>query len=186
MDTEKRSEVEIYIFLAISLDGFIARNNGEIDWLEKFNSDDPNEDYGFGEFFKRMDCLVMGRKSFEKVLSFQKWPYTGKPVQILSRTLTSLPAAVSSLAELTPKLSPHELLDYWVGLGWQRIYLDGGEAARSFLECGLVKQLTLTRIPIILGTGKPLFGNTLPEIILKHLHTRSIVSGLVLSDYAVV
>ena len=120
MDTEKRSEVEIYIFLAISLDGFIARNNGEIDWLEKFNSDDPNEDYGFGEFFKRMDCLVMGRKSFEKVLSFQKWPYTGKPVQVLSRTLTSLPAAVSSLAELTPKLSPHELLDYWAGLGWRR------------------------------------------------------------------
>ena len=176
----------IYIFLAISLDGFIARNNGEIDWLEKFNSDDPNEDYGFGEFFKRMDCLVMGRKSFEKVLSFQKWPYMGKPVQVLSRTLTSLPATVSSLAELTPKLSPHELLEYWAGLGWQRIYLDGGEAARSFLECGLVKQLTLTRIPIILGTGKPLFGNTLPEIILKHLYTRSIDSGLVLSDYAVV
>ena len=186
MDTEKRSEVEIYIFLAISLDGFIARNNGEIDWLEKFNSDDPNEDYGFGEFFKRMDCLVMGRKSFEKVLSFQKWPYTGKPVQVLSRTLTSLPAAVSSLAELTPKLSPHELLDYWAGLGWQRIYLDGGEAARSFLECGFVKQLTLTRIPIILGTGKPLFGNTLPEIILKHLHTRSFASGLVQSDYEIV
>ena len=128
----------------------------------------------------------MGRKSFEKVLSFQKWPYTGKPVQVLSRTLTSLPATVSGLAELTPKLTPHELLDYWPGLGWQLIYLDGGEAARSFLECGLVKQLTLTRISIILGNGKPLFGNTLPEIILKHLHTRTIVSGLVLSDYAIV
>ena len=117
MDTEKRSEVEIYIFLAISLDGFIARNNGEIDWLEKFNSDDPNEDYGFGEFFKRMDCLVMGQKSFEK------WPYTGKPVKILSRILTSLPAAVSSLAELTPKQSPHELLDYWAGLGLSLIHI---------------------------------------------------------------
>lgn len=111
IDTQKRSEVETYIFLAISLDGFIARNNGEIDWLEKFNSDDPNEDYGFGEFFKRMD-LVMGRKSFEKVLSFQKWSYSGKPVQVLSRTLTSLPVTVSGLAELAPKLTPHELLDY--------------------------------------------------------------------------
>lgn len=180
MDTQKRSEVEIYIFLAISLDGFIARNNGEIDWLEKFNSDDPNEDYGFGEFFKRMDCLIMGRKSFEK------WPYSGKPVQVLSRTLTSLPATVSGLAELAPKLTPHQLLDYWKGLGWQRIYLDGGEAPRSFLECGLVKQLTLTRIPIILGTGKPLFGNTLPEIILNHLHTKSFASGLVQSDYEVI
>ena len=178
--------MEIHIFLVISLDGLIARNNGEIVWLEKFNSDDPNEDYGFGEFFKRMDCLVMGRKSFEKVLSFQKWPYTGKPVQVLSRTLTSLPAAVSSLAELTPKLSPHELLDYWSGLGWKRIYLDEGDAARSFPECGLVKQLTLTRIPIILGTGKPLFGNMLPEIILKHLYSRSFASGLVQSDYEVV
>ena len=185
MDTEKRSEVEIYIFLAISLDGFIARNNGEIDWLEKFNSDDPNEDYGFGEFFKRMDCLVMGQKSFEKVLSFQKWPYKGKPVNVFSRIVTSLPAAVSSLVELTPKLSPHEPLDYWA-VGWQRIYLDGGEAARSFLECGLVKQLIPTRIPIILGTGKPLFRNTLPEINVKHLHTRSFVSGLVQSDYEVV
>ncbi len=186
MDTQKRSEVEIYIFLAIGLDGFIARNNGEIDWLEKFNSDDPNEDYGFGEFFKRMDCLVMGRKSFEKVLSFQKWAYTGKPVQVLSRTLTSLPAAVSRLAELTSKLSPHELLDYWAGLRWQRVYLDGGEIARSFPECGLVNQLTLTRIPVILVIGKLLFGNTLPEIILKHLHKRSFASGLVKSDYVVV
>ena len=77
MDTQKRSEVEIYIFLAISLDGFIAGNNGEIDWLEKFNSDAPNEDYSFDEFFKRMDCLIIGRKSFEKVLSFGKWPYKG-------------------------------------------------------------------------------------------------------------
>ena len=186
MDTQKRSEVEIYIFLAISLDGFIARNNGEIDWLEKFNSDDPNEDYGFGEFFKRMDCLVMGRKSFEKVLSFQKWPYTGKPVQVLSRTLTSLPPTVSGLAELTPKLTPREHLDHWAGLGWQRVYLDGGETARSFLECGLVKQLILTHIPIISGTGRPLFGNALPAIILKHLHTRSFASGLVQSDYEVV
>ena len=106
--------------------------------------------------------------------------------QVLSQTLTSLPAAESSLAKLTPKLSPHELLDYWAGLGWQRIYLDGGEAARSFLECGLVKQFTLTRIPIILGTGKPLFRNTLPEIIVKPLHTRSFASGLVQSDYEVV
>ena len=186
MDTQKRSEVEIYIFLAISLDGFIARKNGEIDWLEKFNSDDPNEDYGFGEFCKRMDCLVMGRKSFEKVLSFQKWPDIGKPVQVLSRTLTSLPAALSDLVELTPKLTPHELLDYWTGLGWRCIYWDGGEAARSFLKCGLVKKPTLTLIPIILNTGKPLFGNTIPEIILKHLHTRSFALGLVQSDYEVV
>jgi dihydrofolate reductase len=127
-----------------------------------------------------MNCLIMGRKSFEK------WPYTGKPVQVLSQTLKSLPVAVSGLAELAPKLTPHELLNYWKGLGWQRIYLDGGEAARSFLECGLVKQLTLTRIPIILGTGKPLFGNTLPEIILNHLHTKSFASGLVQSDYEVI
>ena len=112
MDTQKRSEVEIYIFLAISLDSCIARNNGEIDRLEKFNSDALNKDYGFGKFFKRMDCLVMILKSFEKVLSFQEWPYTGKPVQVLSQTLTSLPATVSGLAELTPKLTPHELLDY--------------------------------------------------------------------------
>ena len=79
MDTEKRSEVEIYIFLAISLDGFIARNNGEIDWLEKFNSDDPNEDYGFGEFFKRMDCLVIGRKSFKKFSAFKSGLKQGNP-----------------------------------------------------------------------------------------------------------
>ena len=112
MDTQKRSEVEIYTFSAISLDGFITRNNGEIDWLEKFNSDDPNEDYGFGKFFKQMDYLVMGQKSFDKVLSFQKWLYTGKPLHVLSRTLISLPSTVSGLAELTPKPTLHELLDY--------------------------------------------------------------------------
>ncbi len=127
MGTEKRSEAEIYIFLAISLDGFIARNNGEIDWLEKFNSDDPNEDYGFDEFFKRMDCLIMGRKSFEKVLSFEKWPYTGKPVQVLSRTLTSLPVTVSGLAELDTKTDSSRAFGLLEGirmaaylLGWRR------------------------------------------------------------------
>ena len=176
----------IYIFLEISLDGFIARNNGKIDWLEKFKSEDPNEDYGFGEFFRWMDCLVMGRKSFEKVLSSQDRPYTGKPIQILSHTLTTLPFTVSGLAQLTPKLTPPELLDYWKGLRWQRIYFDRGEAARSFLDYGLVKQLTLTRIPIILGTGKPLFENALPEIILRHLYTRSFASGLVQSYYEVI
>ena len=93
---------------------------------------------------------------------------------------------MSGFAELAPKLTPNELLDYWKGLGWQRIYLDGGEAVRTFLEYGLVKQLTLTRIPIILSTGKPLFGNTLPEIFLNHLQTKSFASGLVQSDYEVI
>ena len=71
MDTEKRSEVEIYIFLAISLDGLIARNNGEIDWLENFNSDDPNEDYGFGEFFKRMDAWSWAERALRKFSAFR-------------------------------------------------------------------------------------------------------------------
>ena len=128
----------------------------------------------------------MGRKSFEKVLSFQKWPQTGKPVQVLSRTLTSLPATAPDLAQLTPKLTPHELLDYWTELGWQRIYLDEEEAVRSFLKCSMVNQLTLTRVPIIFSTGKPLFKITLPEIVLRHLHARDFTLGLLQSAYEVI
>ena len=128
----------------------------------------------------------MGRKSFEKVLSFQKWPYTRKPVQVLTRPMTSLPVAVSGLAELTPKLTPPELLNYWKGLGWYRIYLDEGEAVRLFLKCSTVNQVTLTCIPIILSTGKPLFEITLPEIVLRDLHTGDFASGLGQSTHEVI
>ena len=112
--------------------------------------------------------------------------YAGKPVQVLNRPMTSLPVTVSGLAELSPKLTPPELLNYWKGLGWQHIYLDEGEAVRSFLKCGMLNQFTLTRIPIILSTGKPLFEITLPEIVLRNLHTGDFASGLVQSTYEVI
>ena len=100
--------------------------------------------------------------------------------------MTSLPVTVSGLAELTPKLNLPELLNYWKGLGRQRIYLDEGEAVRSFLKCGMLNQLTLTRIPIILSIGKPLFEITLPEIVLRNLHTGDFASGLGQSTHGVI
>ncbi len=99
--------------------------------------------------------------------------------------MTSLPVTVSGLAELSPKLTPPELLNYWKGLGWQHIYLDEEEVVRSFLKCSMLNQLTLS-IPIILSTVKPLFEIVLPEIVLRNLHTGDFALGLGQSTHKVI
>lgn len=173
-----------HVYIGISLDGFIARPNDEIDFLDAF--DVSGEDHGYDAFMAGMDGLVMGRRTFEKVLTFGVWPYE-KPVLVLSRTLTSdaLPDELRDKVELYAG-TPDETLAYLTEKGWKRAYLDGGQVIQSFLRAGLVEDLILTRLPILIGDGVPLFGALEQDIKLQHIETQVFSgSGFVQSRYKV-
>lgn len=169
--------------MATSLDGYVARRDGGLDWLMKQKTE--GEDHGYDAFMASVDGLVMGRGSFETVLSFDKWPYA-KPVVVMSHSLTDddIPEALESRVRLSD-LSPDDLMRQLESEGWTRVYVDGGKIVQSFLRAGLIADITLTRIPILIGEGRPLFGDLERDIDLEHIATRAYPSGLVRSEYRV-
>ena len=156
-------------FIACSLDGLIARPGGELDWLAL--AEEPGEDHGYAAFVSRVDTLVMGRGTFETVRDFPEWPYAGLRAIVLSRTLgeADLPARLHGLLELhsgeLPNLLP--LLD-----GAKGVYVDGGQVLQSFIRAELLDELTVTRLPILLGQGRPLFGPLEADVRWEHVQTR--------------
>ena len=176
--------MKISVFIATSLDGFIARQNGDIDWLVNAGDANDPEDYGYGAFIATVDCIVMGRNTFEKVLSFPEWPYAGKRVVVISRTLNTTPEHAAGKVELSA--GPVEQLAAQLNSeGHGRIYIDGGKTVQSFLRAGLVTDMTLTRIPILIGSGLPLFGELPGDIHLDHIETKTYRSGFVQSLHEV-
>ena len=171
------------VFVATSLDGYLARADGGIDWLEDASSE-TGEDYGFRRFFATVDALVMGRNTFEKVLSFEKWPYGDKPVVVLSSSLTQVPEDAPKTVEIT-SASPAELVQRLSARGAKHLYVDGGVTIQRFLQAGLIHSLTIARIPILLGSGIPLFGTLPGDVLLRHVRTQSYPNGLVQSEYEV-
>ena len=147
------------VFIATSLDGFISRSNGSIDWLNEASAPVPEgEDSGYGEFMSSVDALVMGRNTFEQILSFDgDWPYRTTPVIVLSRQLKSLPVDVPDTVSLSADV-PKRLLQRLSRQGLNHLYIDGGLTIQSFLAAGLIDEITITIIPILIGAGKPLFG----------------------------
>lgn len=176
--------MKVSVFIATSLDGFIARQNGDIDWLMSAGDPDDTEDYGYKAFSDSVDCMVMGRNSLEKVLSFSQWPYEGKRVIVLSSTMKQVPPQVAGKVELYS--GPlQNLVNTLKAEACRRLYIDGGKTIQSFLREGLVTDLTITTIPILLGEGLPLFGTTGRDIKLKHINTEAYPNGFVISTYEV-
>ena len=169
------------VFIATSLDGFIARENGGLDWLPE-NGGEP---HGYDEFMATVDALVIGRKTYETVLGFKKWPYGAKPVTVLSTTLSELNAPDGAVCELF-SCSPSEVMSRLAGRGNNHIYVDGGVTIQGFLRAGLIQRMTITRIPVLLGTGISLFGSVLHDIRFQHMWTKSYRSGMVQSEYALI
>jgi len=167
------------VFIATSLDGFIARANGAIDWLPPGGG----EPHGYDEFMATVDALVIGRKTFETVLTFDTWPYGEKPVFALS----SRPLAPAPLGAVVERMSgdPAEIVSQLAARGIRHVYVDGGITIQRFLEAGLIQRLIITRIPVLIGDGIPLFGVTQRDIALNHVATRQYASGLVQSEYTV-
>jgi dihydrofolate reductase len=172
-----------HVFIATSLDGFIARTDGKIDWL--LSRDAPDEDHGYQDFIKDMDGLVMGRGSFEGVASFEPWPYD-KPVVVLSKTLASSPvpdhlAGRVRFLDMTPKT----VMEMLAKQGWRRVYVDGGQIVQSFLREGLIADMVVTQVPVLIGEGRSLFGPISGDIPLTHVTTQAFPSGLVQSRYRI-
>lgn len=174
-----------HVFIATSLDGFIARSDGAIDWLERVPDD--GDDHGYAAFLARMDGLVMGRATFETVLGFEgPWPYV-KPVVVMSRSLKQqdVPQHLTGAVRVHSG-SPREVLSDLGAEGWTKAYVDGGLLIQSFLADGLIEDLVVTRVPVLLGRGRPLFGDVSGDVVLEHVSTQSFRSGLVQSHYRVI
>jgi dihydrofolate reductase len=167
------------------LDGFIARKNGELDWLDAANATVPEgEDCGYGEFMATVDGLVMGRKTYEQVLTFGEWPYGETPVIVLSRNPIAFPADLPKTVSHS-SAAPRELCDRLSHQGLNHIYVDGGNTIQRFLAAGLVDELTITQIPILLGEGIPLFGPLEKDIQLTCIGAKTFACGFVQVQYKV-
>jgi dihydrofolate reductase len=172
------------VFIATSLDGFIARTNGDIDWLPK-PEDSTEGDYGYDAFVKEIDGIVMGRGTFETVRNFSPWPYP-KPVIVMSRSLGDEALGAELRDRVTvSRLGPSELMHELSDRGWKAAYVDGGQVIQSFLHEGLIDDMVITCIPVLIGAGRPLFGPLAADIRLEHLGTQPYPSGMVQSRYRV-
>lgn len=172
------------VFIATSLDGFIAREDGAIDWLPSGGEAGNSEDYGYQAFFDSVDAIVMGRHTFELILSFPEWPYGDKTVIVLSSQFINVPPFLASKTEVTAA-APTELCQRLVNRGVQHLYVDGGKTIQGFLRAGLIDQFIIAQVPILIGKGLPLFGAIPQDIKLQLMASRAFPNGVVQSQYAV-
>jgi dihydrofolate reductase len=166
--------------MATSLDGFIAREDGALDWLPQGG----DEDHGYNDFFASVDALLMGRKTFEVVLGFTPYPYGSKRVVVCSRTLKleNLPEELQEHVEIRSQ-DVIGVVQSLKAAGTKHVYADGGQIITALLEANLIDQLILTRVPVLLGRGIRLFGQLSHDVQLSHVKTESYPSGLSQSHY---
>jgi dihydrofolate reductase len=167
------------VYVGTSLDGFIARTNGEFDWLSQFANDEAIRAYE--ELINRIDAIVIGRGTFEKVLTFPSWPYE-KPVFVLSTSITEAPENIREKVTIL-SMDPGALLSYLSTIGYSNIYIDGGKVIQSFLKEDLVNELIVSNAPILIGSGIPLFGHLDHDLAFTHIRTDVCSNGLVRSYY---
>ena len=169
------------VFIGTSLDGFIARRSGTYDFLPA----DGGEPHGYVEFMAGIDTLVIGRKTFETVLPFSEWPYAGKRVVVLSSQSLDLSKVRQHRVEQMAG-EPRDIVARLEASGAKSLYVDGGDTVQRFLRAGLIQRLIITRVPVLIGDGIPLFGMVPRDITLEHVATTSYRSGLVKSEYRVI
>lgn len=173
---QKKMEKRNSVFIATSLDGYIADKNGGIDWLHSIPNPD-NNDMGYVEFINGIDALVMGRSTFETVMGFDvPWPYN-KPVYVLSNSLKEIPNSHKEKAYLV-KGTLTEILDQIHEQGYRRLYIDGGTTIRNFLKEDLIDEMILTTIPLLLGGGSPLFGGLPTELKFELIGTKTFLNQI--------
>lgn len=170
------------VFVGTSLDGFIARTDGGLDWLHA-GQEGERPELGYDAFMASVDVVVMGRHTFETVLSFDSWPYA-KPVVVLSsRELAPAPpgATVERMSG-----TPADIVTQLSARGFEHAYVDGGTTIQRFLNAGLIHRLIITRVPVLIGSGIPLFVETPRDIRLRHVATRELAGGAIKSEYEVI
>jgi dihydrofolate reductase len=169
--------MKVSVFVGTSVDGFIARPNGALDFLPE-----ACEPHGYEELMAEIDTLVIGRKTFETVLAFPEWPYGKKRVVVLSSRPLDLSTARGAAVEQMSGPTA-EIVAKLAASGALHLYVDGGITIQRFLRAGLVQHLIITRVPVLIGDGIPLFGSLPGDVRLRHVATQHYPSGLVKSEY---
>ncbi len=164
------------VFIGMSVDGFIARLDGDIEWLTARG--ERSGDTGFDSFMATIDHLIMGRGTYEKVLESGFWAYDGKQILVLSGTLETDDARVRVVRSLDEARS---VLD----ASAQGVYIDGGQVVRSCMREGLVDEITLSRVPVLIGEGKPLFGALPSDVALRLVDNRTLGGGMTQTVYRI-
>jgi dihydrofolate reductase len=167
------------VYIGTSLDGFIARKDGDIEWLTRFGDDKAIKAYE--EFIRRIDAIVIGRGTFEKILTFASWPYETKAF-VLSNSIKELPAMAKQKAALI-SMKPKKVLEHLFTEGFSNIYIDGGKVIQSFLKEDLIDELIISKVPVLIGDGIPLFGHLNTDLQFDHIKTEVQLNGLVRSYY---
>jgi dihydrofolate reductase len=168
------------VFVGTSVDGFIARSDGALDFLPA----DGGEAHGYDEFMASVDTIVIGRKTFETVLGFGGWAYGKKRVVVLSTRPLDFSGIPDAVVEQMAG-EPADIVARLAATGARHLYVDGGVTIQRFLRAGLIQRLVITRVPVLIGEGIPLFGRLPRDIRLRHVATRHYPSGLVQSEYDV-
>jgi dihydrofolate reductase len=169
-----------FVYLATSLDGFIATSDGGLDWLDEIPNPEGH-DFGYVKFMNGIDAIVMGRKTFEKILTFDSWPYD-KPVYVLSRSKVLVRKDLETKVEIINE-NPKTLVAHLKELGHQNLYIDGGITIQGFLEEDLIDEMIITRVPVLLGNGITLFGKLNRRLYFNHKKTEVLNEILVKSYY---
>lgn len=178
MAQTKTHGIRLSVFCGVSVDGFLARPDHALDFLDAGGQ----EPHGFEEFYGSVDVVVIGRKTFEVVLSFGKWFYGKKPVVVLSSRPQDFSTIKGGVVEqMSGELA--QILEQLKARGFKHAYIDGGITIQRFLAAGLIDRMVVTRVPVLIGEGIPLFGPVPRDIILRHVRTRCFPGGLVQSEY---
>lgn len=171
------------VFCGLSLDGFIARPGGEVDFLDP--GDYRDGDMGFGAFLSSVDCLVMGRNTYDFVASAaEQWPYGETPVTVLTHRPLEPPGAIAehiAVSDQRPEIVMSELEES----GRSHAYVDGGMTVQSFLAEGLIDELILTVVPVLVGEGIPLFASSGTDTPLDLVRTELFSNGFAQLHYCV-
>jgi len=170
----------VSVFIGTSVDGFIARRDGALDFLPEGGG----EPHGYNEFIASVDALVIGRKTFETVLAFPDWPYGSKRVVVLSSQPLDLSGARGATVEQMSG-APAEIVAKLAASGARNLYIDGGVTIQRFLRAGLIQRLIITRVPVLIGEGISLFGSLPGDVRLRHVATQHYPSGLVKTEYRI-
>jgi dihydrofolate reductase len=170
--------IKLSVFCGISVDGFLARRDHSLDFLDTAGQ----EPHGFDEFYSSVDVMVIGRNTYEVVLTFGSWPYGKKPVVVLSRNPIDFSAAKGGVVEQMSG-EPADIVAQLEARGFRHAYIDGGITIQRFLAAGLVDRMVISRVPVLIGSGIPLFGPMPHDIHLRHIASRSYRGGLVQDEY---
>lgn len=171
----------VKVFIAASLDGYIADQHGSVDFLYKY-PEPAGEDMGYNQFMSAVDALVMGRKTFETVLGFGvEWPYT-KPVFVWTSQLKSVPKELEAKVQFIHG-HPKHIISKLNEMNLHHLYIDGAKTIQSFLNEDLIDEMTITTIPLLLGSGIPLFNDITKEIKFKGVESKTYSHGVIQSIY---